>query len=149
MRIGKNLPERGRGEPFDERLEWERDGQYFHYLTKSMHALDQVSRATGQPRFNLWARELAEVAHRAFSLGDSRGGRRLVWKMSIDLSRPLVRSMGQHDALDGWITSVQVQRTAADLGTESEGPSMTPWVWPPSHLMQRAGRCRSAVKQRV
>jgi hypothetical protein len=127
LRIGKMLPERGPGEPFDERLEWERDGQYFHYLTKWMHALDQVSRATRQPRFNLWARELAEAAHRAFSSGDVKmGGRRLVWKMSIDLSRPLVRSMGQHDALDGWITSVQLQRTAADLGTESEGPSMIP-----------------------
>jgi hypothetical protein len=53
--------------PFDQGLEWDRDGQYFHYLTKWMHALDQVSAATGDPRFNLWARELAEVAHAAFA----------------------------------------------------------------------------------
>jgi len=46
LRIGKPLPERGAGEPVDERLEWDRDGQYFHYLTKWMHALDQVARAT-------------------------------------------------------------------------------------------------------
>src|SRR5436190_2055552 len=30
LRIGKPLPERGADEPFDERLEWERDGQYLH-----------------------------------------------------------------------------------------------------------------------
>src|SRR5687768_15334564 len=32
LRIGKPLPERGPREPLDERLEWDRDGQYFHYL---------------------------------------------------------------------------------------------------------------------
>jgi hypothetical protein len=35
LRIGKGLPERGPDEPFDEALEWDRDGQYFHYLTKT------------------------------------------------------------------------------------------------------------------
>jgi hypothetical protein len=59
LRIGKHLPERGAGERLDERLEWDRDGQYFHYLTKWMHALDQVSASTGDPRFRVWARELA------------------------------------------------------------------------------------------
>ena len=79
LRIGKPLPERGPGEPFDQGLEWERDGQYLHYLTKWMHALDQVSAATGDPRFNLWARELAEAAHAAFvrAVG-GRAGRRMV-----------------------------------------------------------------------
>ena len=43
LRIGKPLKERGEAEPFDERLEWDRDGQYFHYLTKWMHALCQTS----------------------------------------------------------------------------------------------------------
>ncbi|HTY52241.1 MAG TPA: hypothetical protein VMB35_03495, partial [Methanomicrobiales archaeon] len=33
LRIGKRLPERRPGEPSDERLEWDQDGQYFHYLT--------------------------------------------------------------------------------------------------------------------
>jgi hypothetical protein len=40
LRIGKPLPERSAEGPFDERLEWDRDGQYFHYLTKWMHALE-------------------------------------------------------------------------------------------------------------
>jgi hypothetical protein len=34
------------------------------------------------------------------------------WKMSIDLSYPLVASMGQHDPLDGFITYLQLQSTA-------------------------------------
>jgi hypothetical protein len=67
LRIGKKLPERGTGDPPDERLEWDRDGQYFHYLTKWMHALNQVARWTGEPTFNTWARELAAAAHRAFT----------------------------------------------------------------------------------
>jgi len=34
LRIGKAQGERRADEPIDERLEWDRDGQYFHYLTK-------------------------------------------------------------------------------------------------------------------
>lgn len=33
----------------------------------------------------------------------------MVWKMSIDLSRPLVDSMGQHDPPDGLITYQQLE----------------------------------------
>lgn len=40
LRIGKPLPERNPEDPFDQRKEWELDGQYFHYLTKWM--LDNV-----------------------------------------------------------------------------------------------------------
>ena len=115
LRIGKPLPERGPGEPLDPRLEWDRDGQYFHYLTRWMHALDQVARELGQPMFNEWARELAVVAHRAFTTGNG-GARRMVWKMSIDLGRVLVASMGQHDPLDGFVTCRQLDATAIAAG---------------------------------
>ena len=67
LRIGKELPERRPQDPFDERLEWDRDGQYFHYLTRWMHALDVVARATREPRFNRWGRELAAAAHDGFT----------------------------------------------------------------------------------
>ncbi|HSM10298.1 MAG TPA: hypothetical protein VK827_01850 [Lysobacter sp.] len=123
LRIGKPLPERGPGEPVDEDLEWQRDGQYFHYLTRWMHALDQLARATGSPHLNLWARELADTAHRAFTYAVPGGARRMHWKMSIDLSRPLVASMGQHDPLDGYITTVALQRSAAAFGA-TEGPDL-------------------------
>ena len=109
LRIGKKLPERRADERFDERLEWDRDGQYFHYLTKWMDALDRVSRATGEPRFNLWARELLDTAWRRFRQPSGR----LAWKMSTDLSRPLVASTGQHDALDGYVTCAQLRETAS------------------------------------
>src|SRR6266536_2113486 len=66
LRIGKPLPERAVDAADEDPLEWDRDGQYFHYLTRWMHALDQVARQTGQARFNLWARELAQTAYRAF-----------------------------------------------------------------------------------
>ena len=79
LRIGKPLPERRPEEPFDERLEWERDGQYFHYLTKWMHALDRATRATGQPLFAAWARELVQAAHRGFVYGTGPGGRRRMY----------------------------------------------------------------------
>ena len=125
LRIGKKLPERSPGEPFDDQLEWDRDGQYFHYLTKWMHALDQASRSTGRPELNLWARELAETAHRAF-VYTAEGGtrRRMYWKMSIDLARPLVRSMGQHDPLDGYLTCAELRATASRLPGEPSGPSL-------------------------
>ena len=116
LRIGKPLPERGPGEPFDPLLEWDRDGQYFHYLTKWMHALDQTTRATHDLKFNCWARDLAAVAYQAFvhSSGSGRDPNRLYWKMSIDLSRPLVASMGQHDPLDGVVTFLQLLATPND-----------------------------------
>jgi hypothetical protein len=126
LRIGKELPERGVREPFDERLEWDRDGQYFHYLTRWMQALDQVTRATGQSQFNRWARELADSAYRAFSYRPfaAAGPRRMYWKMSIDLGRPLVSSMGQHDALDGYITALQLAATASGLPDPVTDPDL-------------------------
>ncbi|GMQ88524.1 MAG: hypothetical protein BMS9Abin08_1780 [Gammaproteobacteria bacterium] len=126
LRIGKALPERAPGEPLDERLEWDRDGQYFHYLTKWMHALDQVARVTRQPRYNVWARELAETAFRGFTYQPSPawGARRMVWKMSIDLTHAQVTSMGQHDPLDGYITYLQLRATAAALPPPAVGPSL-------------------------
>jgi hypothetical protein len=123
LRIGKKLPERQPDEPFHERLEWERDGQYFHYLTRWMHALDQVSRWTGRPEFNRWARELAATAYRGFTYPAIAGvpRRRMHWKMSLDLTRPLVPSMGHHDPLDGYVTCHQLRATAAMLGTVDDG----------------------------
>jgi hypothetical protein len=66
LRIGKKLNERAADEPPNSRLEWDQDGQYFHYLTKWMHALSRMSRETGDTRYLAWAAELAAVAHRSF-----------------------------------------------------------------------------------
>jgi len=113
LRIGKELPERKADAPFDARLEWDRDGQYFHYLTQWMHALHRVGQEMAQPVFHRWAVELARSAHAGFTHSDSpRGPQRMVWKMSIDLSRPLVPSMGQHDPLDGLLVYLELQTGA-------------------------------------
>jgi hypothetical protein len=121
LRIGKGMNERGPRERYDERLEWDRDGQYYHYLTKWMHALRRVSRVAGDPAYNRWAIELAKTAHARFTYLPSRGhAKRMYWKMSIDLSRPLVPSMGQHDPLDGLLTYRELQ-AAAGKDKESTG----------------------------
>jgi len=129
LRIGKKMSERGPDDPFDEQLEWDRDGQYYHYLTKWMHALNCVSSITGDPAFGRWAVELAKTAYAKFTAGPSSGDRRrMYWKMSIDLSYPLVASMGHHDPLDGLITYCELQagpaggsHESADLTGEIEG----------------------------
>lgn len=117
LRIGKEKHERSPFEPFDERLEWDRDGQYFHYLTKWMHALRCVGSVTGENVYTEWALELAKAVHARFSYRPAWGGpKRLFWKMSTDLSRPLVPFMGQHDPLDGLVTYNELQEAAGGAG---------------------------------
>jgi hypothetical protein len=104
--------------------EWERDGQYFHYLARWMHALDQFSRRTGHADAGRWARELAQTAHRAFTYAPTAGRtQRMYWKMRIDLSRPLVDAMGQHDPLDALITYWQL-RAHQPQGCVGHGPEL-------------------------
>lgn len=105
LRIGKPLPERHADEPPDERLEWDRDGQYFHYLTKWMDALARAGAMLRQSEYQRYAFELAKSVFPRFlqksSSGEPLG---LAWKMSVDLSRPQVSSLSPHDALDGYVT---------------------------------------------
>jgi hypothetical protein len=125
LRIGKELNERGIHDPFDEGLEWNRDGQYYHYLTKWMHALNRVSRITGDLTYNTWAMELAKTAHVRFVYASPYGGpKHMYWKMSIDLSRPLVPSMGHHDPLDGFVTYNELQSIAAKDPEKSAGKDL-------------------------
>ena len=79
-----------------------------------MHALDRVTRVTADFTYNRWAIELAKTVHMKIVHAPPSGGRkRIYWKMSIDLSYPLVTSMGLHDPLDGLVTYTQLQATAA------------------------------------
>src|SRR5438067_1003807 len=122
LRIGKPLPERAAGEPFDPELEWDRDGQYYHYLTKWMQALLLLARASGEERYLTSARELAKAAPRAFAYPPGAPSR-LHWEMSIDLSRPLVASMGMHDPLDGLVATATLglERETRELSRMCEG----------------------------
>jgi len=60
LRIGKPLRDRGADEIIDERLEWDRDGQYFHYLTKWVHALCRTAFVMRSHECAQWAGELAQ-----------------------------------------------------------------------------------------
>ena len=120
LRIGKRMQERAPDDPMDERLEWERDGQYYHYLTKWMRALSRISRVTGEPGYLRWAMELAQTTHRAFRFSTAPDGTPgLYWKMSSDLRRSLVPSVGQHDPLDGLITYSELQFAARRFPEET------------------------------
>jgi len=119
LRIGKTMLERKPQEAYDRIKELDYDGQYFNYLTKWMHALNQVATATKKEKYNRWAIELAKTAHKAFT-HQTRNGTKLCWKMSTDLSRPMVSSMGQHDALDAFTTYLQLGKTASNFGVVSE-----------------------------
>jgi hypothetical protein len=126
LRIGKTLKERQSGEPIDERLEWDRDGQYFHYLTKWMHALCLAAFVTSDPKHVAQALELGEAAFSGFvrrsASGDAVG---IYWKMSTDLSRPLTFAMGLHDALDGFITFREAQHVSSEMRPKTEVPDLT------------------------
>jgi hypothetical protein len=116
LRIGKPLPERPAQEPFDERAEWDQDGQYYHYLTKWMHALKRMGSVLRDAHYGVLAVELAHATHRGFlQRARSNHPPRLAWKMSIDLSYPLVPYPGHHDPLDGLVTFLEI---GADLDSE-------------------------------
>lgn len=132
LRIGKKLPERSVDDPFDQQLEWERDGQYFHYLTKWAHALHQMWMVSAEGRYQKWAAELMRSAVQHFRIPG--GLPRLAWKMSVDLGHSLVPQTGHHDPLDGWITvlvllEVQNNEALSELADElalmCRGPDWT------------------------
>jgi hypothetical protein len=142
LRIGKPLPERQRHEPYDPELEWDRDGQYYHYLTKWMHALQRTALASGDQRYRRWAVELAQAAHAAFAY-PSGAPKRMYWKMSVDLSWPLVASMGAHDPLDGLVESASLglERETRELAHICEGRR-----WATSDPLGAGGLLLSALR---
>ncbi|MFZ9915140.1 MAG: hypothetical protein ACO3IB_07360, partial [Phycisphaerales bacterium] len=119
LRIGKPLPERAADEAMDERLEWGRDGQYFHYLVMWMHALDRVARAARDRTYIVHAVELARRACAAFVVAPERGAPpQIAWKMSVDLTRVLVASVGQHDAINGLVALERLESTRRMLAPD-------------------------------
>ena len=90
LRIGKKLPERSSSEPYNEQVEWDRDGQYFHYLTKWMFALDQVARYEKNSARNMQAIELANAATNAFVRSHVKGDSFMYWKMSTGKYMPMI-----------------------------------------------------------
>lgn len=126
LRIGKKRNERAENEPPNNTLEWDRDGQYFHYLSKWMHSLNQAACVSGDVSYLLQALELAKVAHSCFTYtAPDASVPRMYWKMSIDLSRPLITSMGHHDPLDALVTYRELQATSQRLAMDGAFPQLT------------------------
>lgn len=93
------------------------DGQYYHYLTKWAFALNRMTLARGDPVYNTWAAELLAAAHPRFVRRPAGGGPpHMVWKLSIDMNRPVVPSEGNLDPYDGLVTVRLVRAAAADPG---------------------------------
>ncbi|KAI2623895.1 hypothetical protein GGS26DRAFT_593417 [Hypomontagnella submonticulosa] len=89
------------------------DGQYHHYLTLWMFALNRLAIATGESRWNALAVQLAKAIHPHFMT--NRGGSHqesMVWKISMDMRRVLVHSKGNLDDVDGLVVYQLLQDTA-------------------------------------
>ena len=108
------MNERGPDAPIDDRLEWDRDGQYYHYLTKWMHALNQASSTTKNPDYGRWAIELAKTAYAKFTCGPSSNQKRMYWKMSIGISRVLLSHQWDSTTLSMDSLPVELQVSQAE-----------------------------------
>jgi hypothetical protein len=73
------------------------DGQYHHYLTLWMFALNRLSIAAKDPSYNAQAISLAKAIHPRFFKGRSSSQPRMVWKISVDMSKALVNAEGNLD----------------------------------------------------
>ena len=110
LRIGKDLPERKPGEPVDQMKEWERDGQYFHYLTRWFNTLMQAAAEFQEPAYAHHAAGLIRAGEAFLQQRD--GQYRMVWKMNTDLTKPAVESMGTHDPLEGLVCTIRALHSA-------------------------------------
>ncbi|KOS19889.1 hypothetical protein ESCO_005805 [Escovopsis weberi] len=89
------------------------DGQYHHYLTLWMFALNRVSVASGERSYNDLAIELAEAIHARFVTRATVASQpRMVWKVSTDMKTVLVPSEGHLDAATGFAVFKLLRDTA-------------------------------------
>uniref|UniRef100_A0A915JSW7 Alpha-1,2-Mannosidase n=1 Tax=Romanomermis culicivorax TaxID=13658 RepID=A0A915JSW7_ROMCU len=108
------------GKPNDEGSSMDGDGQYYHYLTKWMFALNRMTFVTTDSTYNKWAIELAQSIHPHFvEKSESGMAKRMCWKVSINLSKPLVNSEGGLDPYDGYVTYCILRDTSNDSDTLS------------------------------
>ncbi|KFG77842.1 hypothetical protein MANI_023802 [Metarhizium anisopliae] len=115
------------------------DGQYHHYLTIWMFALNRMAVATGEPKFNNWAMELGRAVHPHFVVPDTRGHKRMVWKISTDMKDVLVPSEGHLDAATGFAVYRLLQQTAESYGGGDE-LSLRAEIADYSAIMTRPGK---------
>jgi hypothetical protein len=97
------------------------DGQYHHYLTLWMFALNRVSLATGDLSYNNQAIALAKAIHPRFFVNRQSTRLRMVWKMSMDLSTALRPSEGNLDPIHGYVIFQLLQATARQFDIAGTG----------------------------
>ncbi|MBE3046920.1 hypothetical protein IMZ48_31200 [Candidatus Bathyarchaeota archaeon] len=108
LRIGKMEESGGDG-----------DGQYHHYLTLWMFALNRLALAAGEPEYNDLAVQLGEAVHPHFLRRHPLNRHKMVWKVSMDLETVLVGSEGHLDAATGYAVYHLVQCTARHFDPSS------------------------------
>lgn len=90
------------------------DGQYHHYLTLWMFALNRLSAVTGDGKYNEQAICLAQAVHPHFFIDRTSSKPRMVWKIAMDMSEPIVASEGNLDPIDGHVVFRLLQARASD-----------------------------------
>ncbi|KAF4982754.1 hypothetical protein FZEAL_1707 [Fusarium zealandicum] len=95
------------------------DGQYHHYLTLWMFALNRLSWAAKDHLYNDMAIQLAKAIHPHFVFQPSHRPR-MVWKISTDMKKVLVPSGGHLDAAAGFAVYRMLQETAAKQGRRDQ-----------------------------
>ena len=108
LRIGKSLPEREKNECYNFQLEWERDGQYFHYISRWIQALLRAQKETAEVKYATWASELFLSTDKFIYEQD--GGTANVLEDGYNAFRPLISSMGAHDPLEGLLCGKSIQQ---------------------------------------
>lgn len=92
------------------------DGQYHHYLTLWMFALNRLAKATQDRTYNDQAIALAKAIHPRFFLDRAGEQPRMVWKIAMDMSQPLVYSQGNLDPIDGLVVFRKLQADSSEPG---------------------------------
>ena len=91
----------------------DRDGQYFHYLTKWIYALNELGKI--KPEYHQRAVKLSKDIHPHFFVK----GRGVLWKMLEDLSAPYPGyGLGGLDFYDGYVVykSVDAAALSSEIG---------------------------------
>jgi hypothetical protein len=118
------------------------DGQYHHYLTLWMFALNRLALATGEKEYSELAVQLAKAIHPHFVIRRDGEAVRMVWKISTDMDTALVPSEGHLDAATGFVVYRLLQRTAEHL----HGPpgALSSEIADYRQLMSRAGKMHAS-----
>ena len=87
-----------------------KDGQYHHHLTMWMFALNRVTMASKDPKYNDQAIALAEAIH-PFFFHKKKHEMRMVWKCSTGLTEVLICTEGDLDPMGGHVLYSILQAT--------------------------------------